>query len=191
MQNYSAIINPDDPERLVVKFRRHGRNLTLPVIALWAAAALGGRFIGSFEQIWANLLVAAGVLALVILGFLVPFLKWLAQRTIITTRRVIVRSGVITRSRSELAISRVRSVSTTRGPHQRMIGSGNIALAVIGDDAVLDLHDVPGINNVAEVLRQLTEASHQAAARAAGFYTAAPGSQNRTGFPGGTGYAGH
>ena len=49
-----------------------------------------------------------------LLGCLLPFLAWLTRRTTITTRRIILRSGVFARVRRELLHSRGYDVVVRR-----------------------------------------------------------------------------
>lgn len=171
------------PEQIIVRFRKHGRHLALPVVALLLAAGLGGFYIGKFDTLWQNLLVALGVVVLFGAGFVVPLVKWLAERTTITTKRVIMLSGLATRVRTELPIMRVRSVATRRSMLQRLHGSGDIKLAVTGEDTEVLLSDVPGVIDIAEALQALVQTSIQEAARATGFYTQAPQHSAAPAFP--------
>ncbi|WP_166986943.1 PH domain-containing protein [Canibacter zhoujuaniae] len=160
----------DEPERIIVRFRRHGAVLTGPLLVLLICAVLAGAFIGKFAAAWANLLVASGIALLLIVGFVVPFFKWFAGRTTITTRRVIVRGGVFTRTREEISIVQVRTVASRRSPLQRLVGAGDIDLTVTDSDA-MRLINVPGIAAISEVLQEQIEKHYNAQARTqTGYY---------------------
>lgn len=145
------------PEVVVLRFRRHGRRLLLPAIALIAIAGVVGFWVGRFSAAWVNLgsALVAGLLAL-LLGVL-PMLSWLAGRTTVTTRRVIVRRGLFVRQRAELALGRVREVRQRRSIGQRLWGTGSIELLHGAEKLVLD--DVPGFAVTAEALQELMERS--------------------------------
>ncbi len=146
------------PEVIVLRFRRHGRRLLLPALALIAIAAVAGFWVGRLPAGWANLAAAlvAGVLGFV-LGVL-PMLAWLAGRTTVTTRRVIVRRGLFVRQRAELALGRVREVRQRRSLGQRLWGCGSIELLYGAEKLVLE--DVPGFALTAEALQELMERSY-------------------------------
>src|SRR5690349_6054394 len=93
-------------ERVVARVRRHARILILPVLLLVATAGAATYLLLTLPEVWQ--LIAVGVVALfvVVLGCLLPFVSWLARRTTITTRRIILRSGVFARVRQELLHSR-------------------------------------------------------------------------------------
>ena len=194
-QEVDAILGPapasyTQPEAVVLRFRRHGRALVLPVIALIAIAAAAGFFVGGLADAWSNLAAGIGAAVLALLLGVLPILSWLASRTTVSTRRVIVRRGLLSRARSELALVRVREVRTRRGPLQRMSGAGDVLLLHGAESLVLE--DVPGAQRVADALQELVERNFAQAERidrAAGPFGAAggavaPGAPGASGAPG-------
>ncbi|UOR00984.1 PH domain-containing protein [Leucobacter allii] len=163
------------PEVVVLRFRRHGIRLVPPLVVLVAIAAAAGYWVGALPAIWMNLLAGAGAILLGLGLGVVPVLGWLARRTTVTSRRVIVRRGLLARHRSELALSRVREVRSRRGLGQRMRGSGDIEL-LHGAES-LRLEDVPGAERVGDALQELMERNYEHATRAQLQYGGAPGSQ--------------
>ncbi|WP_244303249.1 PH domain-containing protein [Leucobacter coleopterorum] len=130
------------PEIVVVRFRRHGSRLVLPVLVLVAVAAATGYWVGGLPNAWMNIAAAAGAALLALLFGIVPILIWLTRRTTITTRRIILRSGFFVRHRTEVMLARVREVKSSRTLAQRMRGSGDVVLLHGIDRTVLS--DVPG-----------------------------------------------
>lgn len=156
----------DDPETIVLRVRRHGRHLTLPVIALIAIAGAAGYFIGWFAESWMNLAAAAAAFVLMIVLGIAPILSWLSHRAVITTRRVIVHRGFFVRQRSEVSLARVREVKSRQNLIQRMFGSGDIQLFVGAEST--KIIDVPDLQNLHASLQELSERSYDAQVRAAG-----------------------
>jgi len=150
---------PPDPqvqvEVPVLSLRRHGRHLTLPVLLLIAIAAAAGFWVGTLPEPWLNWAAGIGAAVLALLLGVAPILGWLATRTTITNRRVIQRSGFFVHHRSEVPLSRVRGVRSTRGPVQRLFGSGDVELLVADESTVLS--DVPGCAIVVDALQELIE----------------------------------
>ena len=147
------------PEVVVFRLRRHGRRLTLPVLALLALAAAAGYFIGSFPEGWQNVLAIFGAAAALVLLVLFPLFAWLAQTDTVTTRRIIVRRGFFVRHRTETSLGRIREVRSKRGLVQRMFGSGTIEL-LSGSETPLRLVDVPGSDLVVDAVQELIERSY-------------------------------
>ncbi len=116
---------PKDPrETVVARLRPHVRGLVWPGILLLLIAGATGFFAGSLPEEWMNLgvLVAAGIL--VLLGCIVPWLRWLSRGYTITSRRTVVRSGMLVRERRELLHSRASDVTVRASPLQRMVRVG-------------------------------------------------------------------
>ncbi|GAB2567737.1 PH domain-containing protein [Leucobacter ruminantium] len=172
------------PEAVVLRLRRHGRRLVLPVLVLIVVAAAAGFWVGALSEPWMNLAAAAGAaLAALLLG-VVPILLWLTRRVTVTTRRVILRHGVFVRHRSEVALSRVREVRSRRTPGQRLFGSGSIDL-LVGSESIR-IEDVPGAGVVTDALQELVERNYEHSTRAFGM-PGVPGAPAGLGTPGGAG----
>ena len=143
----------------MVRLRKHARVLILPVLAVMTIALATGFFVGTFDQLWQNLLALFGALVLAVLLFLLPFFAWLGNTSTITTKRIIIRRGMLTRTRSEVPLNRVREIRTRASLWQRIFKTGNIEL-VTGQDAPLALVSVPSMNGVVDMLHELLEANY-------------------------------
>ena len=147
------------PEVVLLRVRRHGRRLLLPVVALLAVAAAAGYWVGALPEPWMNLLAGVGAAASALLLGVFPVLAWLAHRTTVTSRRVILRHGFFVRHRSEVPLARLREVRLRRGPLQRLVGAGDIDLFSGADRVRLD--DVPAAERVADALQELMERAYE------------------------------
>lgn len=147
---------PAQAEVSVLSLRRHGRHLFFPVLALIAIAAATGFWVGGLPEAWMNWASGIAALALAALLGIGPILDWLVTRSTITSRRVIQRRGFLVHHRSEVSLALVRGVRSTRGPVQRMFGSGDVELLVGAEEPVV-LHDVPGCAGVVDALQELIE----------------------------------
>lgn len=143
-------------EAIVARVRSHARALIFPGIILVATAGALGYFFGTFPQSWQNLAVlAAGILVIVVVWFL-PFFSWLARNYTITTRRVVLSSGVFVRVRQELLHSRGYDVTVRQTWVQRMFGSGDLLINA-GHDHPVILRDIPSVSLTQEALHDLME----------------------------------
>src|SRR5690606_14977855 len=112
------------PEAVVARLRPHARALILPTLALLAVSAATAYFGGGFRILWADLAVLVAGAALVILLFLVPLAVWLSRSYTITTRRIVLRSGLLVRTRQELLHSRGYDVTVRQNGLQQLFRSG-------------------------------------------------------------------
>lgn len=150
------------PEVVVVRLRRQASILTLPVIVLLGTALAAGYFIGSFEEGWMNWLAIAVALLLVVALVLLPLSIWLGNTTTITTRRIIVRRGLLTRTRTEVALGRIREIRVRASLWQRPLRTGTIQLVTELEKPV-ELVDVPGVNGIVDMLHELLDRTYSGA----------------------------
>ncbi|MBH0116154.1 PH domain-containing protein [Salinibacterium sp. NG253] len=143
-------------EAIVARVRSHARALTFPGIVFVATAGALGYFFGSFPENWQNLaLLTAGLLVIIVAWFL-PFFGWLARNYTITTRRVVLSSGVFVRIRQELLHSRGYDVTVRQSWVQRMFGSGDLLINA-GHDHPVVLRDIPSVSLTQAALHDLME----------------------------------
>jgi uncharacterized membrane protein YdbT with pleckstrin-like domain len=146
-----------DDEKLVLVLRRHVKVLFAPILifvlcvaAVAVTAAVGAQ---SF------LLIAVGIVAAVIAirWALWPFLIWFNTVYAITTRRLILRNGVLNRSGHDMPLSRLNDVSFSHNLLERMLGCGTLVVESGGEQGQLKLDDVPKVELVQRTLYRLSD----------------------------------
>ena len=147
-----------DAERIIARLRPHARVLFWPSFLLIAGIGGIAYYYGSFAEEWQNLLLLAGGGALLLLIWLLPLLAWLGKRYIITTRRIVMRTGVFTRLRQELLHSRGYDITVRKGALQSMFGSGDVLINT-GLDHPVVLRDTPNADLVQGTIHDLMERS--------------------------------
>jgi membrane protein YdbS with pleckstrin-like domain len=145
-------------ERVIARLRPHGRALFWPSLVLIAAVGAIGYFQSAFPLGWENSLAMAGAALVIVLLWLLPLLSWLGKRYIITTRRIILRSGFFIRVRQELLHSKGYDVTVRKNSLQSMFGSGNVQINT-GLDHPVVLRDIPNADLVQSALHDLMESS--------------------------------
>ncbi|MGH3540619.1 MAG: PH domain-containing protein, partial [Pseudonocardiaceae bacterium] len=100
-----------DDERVVVHKHPHWKMLVLPVLAFLLIVGLGSYvaalIAGHSWQLygWIGLAVVGGIAVLWLT--VVPLLRWRTTHFVLTTRRVLVREGVLSRSGIDIATNRI------------------------------------------------------------------------------------
>ena len=102
------------------------------------------------------ILLGLGVIAAVIWG-LVPFLKWFTTRYILTNRRFVMRSGVLSRAGRDIPLARVNDVSFQHNLLQRIFGTGTLTVESGGERGQLVLKNIPQVEHVQSELYRLIE----------------------------------
>ncbi|HWH25530.1 MAG TPA: PH domain-containing protein [Pseudolysinimonas sp.] len=145
------------PEFVVARLRRHGRALVWPVVGLLVIVGGVGFSSGLLRQEWLFAVVCGVASVLVVAVFVVPVLRWSASHTTVTSRRVIVREGLLVRTRHELLHSRRADVSVRVSGLQHLFRTGDVELRT--ESTTLVLHDLSSPHLVQEALHDLAEQS--------------------------------
>ena len=147
----------NDGEHVVVTVRTHVKALLLPAVALIVLAAVAG-FLSSFPTGGARPLLLVVIWALAALAALrvvvVPFLRWLSTTYTLTDRRLITRTGIVSRRGHDIPLSRVVDVVYEHGLVDRLLGCGTL---VISDASEREPERLPDIPQVEQVHLRLSE----------------------------------
>ena len=144
-------------ETVVARLRPHARALFWPTVLLVAVAALLGFLSGTFREEWQNIVMLSVAGVLVLVGWLAPLLRWASRQYTITTRRVVVASGILSRRRDEVLLSRISDVALSRRGLQQVFRSGDVVLNGQLEYPVV-LADVPSAGLVQAAIHDLVEA---------------------------------
>ncbi|WP_088315697.1 PH domain-containing protein [Kineosporia sp. R_H_3] len=146
-----------DDERVVLAVRPHGRVLVGPVVVLFVLAPVTGVVAGFVSPGGAGSVLRAVVLVLggvvVFRGAVVPFLLWRSTVYTVTTQRVAVRRGVLSRFGRDVPLARVSGVTFRTGPLDRLFGSGRIRIDATGEGPLV-LDDVPAVEHVQRAVQK-------------------------------------
>ena len=145
-------------EQLVLRLHPHGKTMVRPalVLLLIVAAAIVIVLRPAADRGVAGP-AAVGVAALLaaLVWFVVPFLRWRTTSYELTTRRLRLREGIITRSGRDFPLNRISDVSFSQGLLDRMLGCGRLIVESPGEHGQLVLTEIPDIQRVQGVLFQL------------------------------------
>ena len=106
------------------------------------------------------IVIVAGILILV-LWAVVPFLRWLTTEYTFTDRRIIVRSGIITRHGKDMPLSKVNNVSFFVPAMGRVLNYGELQIQSAGENDGLDIKDVPDVEDIQRKIYELIEADEK------------------------------
>jgi uncharacterized membrane protein YdbT with pleckstrin-like domain len=142
-------------ERVVVHKHPHWKILVLPVLALLIIVGLGSYVAalvdGQSWQLygWIALAVVGGIALLWLT--VAPLLRWRTTHFVLTTRRVLVREGVLSRSGIDIPISRINTVQFRHSLIDRILGCGTLIVESASDEP-LEFDDIPQVERVHSLL---------------------------------------
>lgn len=137
----------NDSEGIAIDLRPHWWFLSRPMGALVGAVLLGilviAQTLDRSGAGWDLLRWTCVVLILAGLVWLgVRYLKWLNTRFVVTTDRVIFRTGVLTKRGIEIPLERVNTVFFTQTLYERLIGTGTIGIESAGESGKQSFPDI-------------------------------------------------
>jgi uncharacterized membrane protein YdbT with pleckstrin-like domain len=150
-----------DGEHLVLRVHPHWKTLIRPVsvaVVIVVVALLAEVMIpsGSAAAL-ARLLVAAVAILAVMLWLMVPVLRWRTTTYELTTRRLRMRDGIVTRHGRDIPLARINDVSFTKGLLDRLFGSGRLVVESAGEHGQILLNDIPRVEFIQATLFRLVE----------------------------------
>jgi uncharacterized membrane protein YdbT with pleckstrin-like domain len=133
---------------VVLSTRTHVKALILPAVVLIVVAALGGYLTslpdGAHASTWRWVIWV--VAALLILWFVVrPFLDWLVTLYTFTNRRLITRTGILTRRGHDIPLNRISDISYEKDLVDRIFGCGTLVISDASEQGRVRLNDIPHV----------------------------------------------
>ncbi|GAA4247529.1 PH domain-containing protein [Dactylosporangium darangshiense] len=149
-------------EQVVLHLHPHWKALFLPVV--WFVLALAAVIALAIFTSWGliPMLIVAGVALVVVLVVTVwPWIKWRTTHYVFTNERVIMRSGVFSRSGRDIPLGRVNDVSFSHSLFERMLGCGTLTIESAGERGQVQLNGLPKVEKTQSVLYELVDADRQ------------------------------
>jgi membrane protein YdbS with pleckstrin-like domain len=129
-------------EELVLDLRPHPIALAGPAAATIADLAVGIYAISNVSSgTWH--LVFLALMALVFIAYPLPRLvHWLTSHFVLTSERVIHRSGFIAKSSVEIPLEKINDIRFHQGVFERLVGAGDLVIRSASQDGPTTFEDV-------------------------------------------------
>jgi uncharacterized membrane protein YdbT with pleckstrin-like domain len=156
-------------EQFVLRLHPHWKTLLRPffILLVILAAAITALIMipsGSDAGAARDAIGIVVFLALIIWG-VIPLLRWQTTSYELTTRRLRLREGILSRTGRDFPLTRISDVSFSHGLIDRLFGSGQLIVESAGEHGQLVLHEIPQVEQVQATLFQLVEDEHARLAR--------------------------
>ncbi len=148
----------NDDEEVVLDLRPHW------VFMTWPSTALAGVLVLALlvDSKTASDFVIIPTLAVVVAAlvwFLWRFARWRTTNLVVTSDRLVVRKGVISRRGREIPLEHINDITVTQHLLERVLGAGDLHIESAGERGRETFHDCtrpPRVQN--EIYRQMDEA---------------------------------
>jgi len=141
-----------DGEEVVLSMRTHAKALLLPAVVLVAVAGIAGfltALVGDGDVAgWVTIGIWVAAAAAIVVWSVVPFLRWITSEYTVTSRRVLLTSGLLTRVGRAIPLHRVNDVQFEKSLLDRMLGCGTLVISEASEQGGMRLNDVPQVEAV-------------------------------------------
>jgi uncharacterized membrane protein YdbT with pleckstrin-like domain len=131
----------NDDEELVLDLRPHWWFLAGPVLLLIVALAVLSFALAKHNN--PARLGAAGFAAIVLLYFVARYLKWTTTDLVLTSDRLVYRSGVIAKRGIEIPLERINTVFSNQSVFERLMRSGDLVVESGGERGQESFKNIP------------------------------------------------
>jgi membrane protein YdbS with pleckstrin-like domain len=150
-----------EDERPVLLLRPHWKTLIRPfffaVVVVAVALVIEAVIPSGSAAAAERLAVAAVAILALMLWLMVPVLRWRTTTYELTTRRLRMRDGIVTRHGRDIPLVRINDISFEKGPLDRLLGSGRLVVESAGEHGQILLRDIPRAEFVQATLFRLVE----------------------------------
>lgn len=158
------LLAPD--EKIMFETRPHWRGLFVPIVVMlatvfgmtWLYFWIDSEMFGGTAIRW---FVLAGGIFILVLWAVVPFMRWLTTDYVFTDRRIIVRSGIITREGKDMPLAKINNVSFFVPLMGRILNYGGLVIQSAGENDGLTIRDVPDVEDIQRDVYRYIEADEQ------------------------------
>ena len=144
-------------ETVAFELKPHWRALIAPVIVLVIEVFLATWLYFSVSVSWLRWVIVIAVIVITIWRVLVPFGRWMTTQYVFTSRRIIVRRGLITKQGRDMPLNKVNNVSFHISVLGRILNYGALEIESASDDGDLAINDVPNVQDIQRRVYELHE----------------------------------
>ena len=106
---------------------------------------------------WIQWIVVAIAVLIAIFLVIAPIVRWLTTHYVVTTHRVLVRRGVLTKTGKDITLSKITDVSFERTVLDRLTGSGTLRIESAGDSPDETFRAIPHSDRVQQLINRLID----------------------------------
>ena len=156
-----------DGEELILDLRPHPVAITFNVLIIVIAVAAALFVVVRIHTNWVRLAAAIVAVVLIVFTALPGIIGWLTSHFVVTSERVISRSGWISKNQKDIPLDRLQNVAFHQSVFERLIGAGDVTLESAGEESDTKFADVRHPEQVQKTIYVAREQDEQRRARAA------------------------
>jgi uncharacterized membrane protein YdbT with pleckstrin-like domain len=172
-----------DHERLVLDLRPHWVALVAPIAWILLAIAVYGTYVVGADRAGPGAvewIVIGLALLLIVWKGVHPIIEWATINFVLTSDRLITRSGIIAKQSKEIPLERINDVTFNQSILERMVGSGDLMIESAGERGQNRISNVRNPEQVQLTIYKEVEENNNRMMRPQGAPAAAPSGDSVT-----------
>jgi uncharacterized membrane protein YdbT with pleckstrin-like domain len=165
-----------DDEKVVKHLHPHWITLVVPVLVFLLTLGIAGFLLaiipdGSLQP---AARIAVGVIAAAILVWLavVPFLRWRTTHYVLTTHRLMIRTGILHHHGKDIPLNRINNVLYEQSLWDRNVNAGTLMVESAGETGQQVFANIPNADRNQQLINRLVEQDHDRRVRESAEYEA-------------------
>jgi uncharacterized membrane protein YdbT with pleckstrin-like domain len=114
-------------------------------------------FVDDQDWSWGRTAVLVAVALALLFFTVIPIMRWMFTNFVLTTDRIITRSGIIAKQSKEIPLERINDIAFNQTVFERMIGAGDLLLESAGERGTQRISDVRRPEEVQKEIARMTE----------------------------------
>ncbi len=155
------LLNED--EDIVFDLHPHWKALVVPTllapVIVFVTTFVAGKVPEGSQQRNLRLVLALVAVVAFVWFVVVPYVRWLTTHFVLTTRRVLMREGLIARKGRDIPIFRINDVTFEHTVIERILGAGTLVVESAGERGQVTLKDIPHVEDVQREIYTLIDAA--------------------------------
>lgn len=150
-----------EDEDEVLHFHPHWKTLLGPILLTVLVAAVTIAGIVFIDNGTVRMIIGGAGIVLIVVILALPLIRWACTDYILTTRRFVLRIGILNRHGRDIPLNRVNDVSFDHGLIDRILRCGKLTVESAGERGQIVLRNIPRVEHVQNELYRLIEDEQQ------------------------------
>jgi membrane protein YdbS with pleckstrin-like domain len=144
-----------DDEVIITSFRPHWKLLAIPI--LWFVALSIAMILVAVNLDVLQWILIAALAVFAVIFVAKPLVNWYTTRYVLTSERLITRTGLIAKAGVEIPLDRITNVNFSQSIIERLLGAGDLLIESAGSTGQSRFKDIPHPDEFQTVLYKARE----------------------------------
>ncbi|HSJ72179.1 MAG TPA: PH domain-containing protein [Acidimicrobiia bacterium] len=148
-----------DDEVIITSFRPHWKLLAIPIV--WFVGLSIAMILVAVNLDVLQWILIAALAVFAVIFVVKPLVNWYTTRYVLTSERLITRTGLIAKAGVEIPLDRITNVNFSQSIIERILGAGDLLIESAGSTGQSRFKDIPHPDEFQTVLYKAREGKQE------------------------------